>query len=198
MKNLSSKFQRNSFVVAALMMLWVLFASPVFADTVNQCIASPYIFNYYTNANTTGVPDGKMTIVNPSGSNLCANIYVFDKNQQMEECCGCQVNANAQKIFSVNTNLTNNPLTSIRPNGGVIKIVSSVPSPGCDPTAAIASAGLVALITHPYSFSVNQAQSLFLSGSPSAGQPAQELSFLNQACAFVRYLGSGKGVCTCP
>ena len=56
-------------------------------------VAQNDVFNVvpYANANTPGVPDGTLRITNPGETyaNLCAMIYVFTADQQMEECCGC-------------------------------------------------------------------------------------------------------------
>src|ERR1700732_5227193 len=103
-----------------------------------------YTVDYYSNANTAGAPDATVRVINPgTGSNtagtaaldLFADIYVFDANQEMSECCSCFVSANALMTRSVNNNLTNNPLLGTLPHTGVIKIVSNlVNRPVCDPT----------------------------------------------------------------
>jgi hypothetical protein len=43
--------------------------------------------NYFSHANVQG-PDGTVRITNAgtSGGNLCADIYVFDPNQELSEC----------------------------------------------------------------------------------------------------------------
>jgi len=48
---------------------------------------------YYSGgaASTTVVPnpDGSIQVINPgtSGGTLCADIYVFDQSEEMQECC---------------------------------------------------------------------------------------------------------------
>src|ERR1700731_2946819 len=77
-----------------------------------------YTVDYYSNANTTGAEDATVRVINPGttslsstqAADLCALIYVFDANQEMSECCGCFVSANALLTLSVNNNLTSNPL----------------------------------------------------------------------------------------
>jgi len=56
---------------------------------------------------------------------LCANIYVFDDDQEMQECCSCPLTADSVQTFSVINNLTSNPQFSSPLGVGVIKIVAS-------------------------------------------------------------------------
>jgi hypothetical protein len=93
---------------------------------------STYNYGYYTNANTAGFPDARMSVINPGSKggfspvgDLCANIYVFLPDTQMIECCSCKVSPNGLRTFSLNTDLTSNPFTSFTPHSGAIKIVSS-------------------------------------------------------------------------
>lgn len=62
----------------------------------------------------------------PNGT-LCANIYVFGPNQNMQACCSCLVSANGLLTRSVLNDLI--PTFAVRPGvSGVIKVVSSLPS----------------------------------------------------------------------
>ncbi len=54
--------------------------------------------DYYSNANTTDEPNGTVRITNvgthigaagDASGNLCAMIYVFSPDQELDECCGC-------------------------------------------------------------------------------------------------------------
>src|ERR1700735_5783089 len=85
-----------------------------------------YKLNYFSN-NAAPAPDATVRIDNPglTYGNLCAMIYVFDADQQLTECCGCVQTDNGLRTLSVRNNLTSNPLTGIRSNNGVIKIVSA-------------------------------------------------------------------------
>jgi len=74
-------------------MVWLacagLFSSRAWAQ------ASPppsdvYRLNYYANA-PTRAPDATVHIVNPTAATLCADIYVFDANQNENECCSCPI-----------------------------------------------------------------------------------------------------------
>src|ERR1039458_10310727 len=94
--------------------------------------------NYFTNAQTAGAPGANVYIDNPGANNwrpLCAMIYVFSADQQMDECCGCYESHDNLNTLSVNTDLTSNPLTGRFNRRGVIKIVSAPVINGlCDPT----------------------------------------------------------------
>lgn len=177
-------------------------------------------FGYFTNANIPGVPDASMFVVNPGstggfspGGDLCANIYVFRSDQQLEECCSCKITPDGLRTFSVNTDLTNNPLTAIGPQSGAIKVVSSAVPAGdsCTisngatsfPVAATTyqPSGLLGTwITHvhatPNGVSVSEAN--FFPGVLSAA----ELGKLQRQCNLIAEAslgptGSGIGICTC-
>src|SRR5581483_3723693 len=104
-------------------------------------ILDVYQVTYYDNNFGEGAyfDAGTIRIINPgvTGSpisgdqgTLCANIYVFDDTQEMVECCSCPVTANGLLTLSVQ-DLTENPLM-VTPFRGVIKVVSTAPSPTCD------------------------------------------------------------------
>lgn len=148
------------------------------------------------NVGTTGTP-----LTTPRGD-VCANIYVFDNNQEMIACCACRLTPNELATASVGNQLTNNPLTSVVPPAGVVKIVNGTPpAGGCDPAAFTVG-------TTPAPSIVGYATHLQVTGGatyvtetkiPNVGliNLQGELDFLAQACGFVRYLGSGKGTCSC-
>jgi hypothetical protein len=104
----------------------------------------------------------------------------------------------------VGTDLTSNPLTGVKPNNGVVQIVSSkVPPGGCDPTlfGAIATAGpfpeVDSWMTHvqkvgtPATYPITESEGVeeLLTGG--------EYLDLVIDCSFVREFGSGQGSCTC-
>jgi hypothetical protein len=76
----------------------------------------------------------------PAGT-LCALIYVFTADQQLAECCGCPVTPNGLLTLSVTNDLTSNSLTGVKPQRGVIKLLSSAGASPCDPTAPQLPAG---------------------------------------------------------
>jgi hypothetical protein len=184
--------------VSALVVLLVALATPSFAQVVAN---DSYQVNYYSGG------DGTLRVINTGqiGSpidtatnhgKVCADIYVFDSNQEMLECCSCAITANG--LLTMDSSLLLNPanaLTGVPFTTGVVKIVAdNQPGTKCDPRTIInpVESGLRAWETHP------QAGALTETVFATAPLTNTEQSFLGQACSFVWYLGSGKGVCTCP
>jgi hypothetical protein len=176
-----------------------------------QTLAGSYFVDYYAN-NAGPVPDapdqlvrivnvgiGGTPLTHPVG-NICASIYVFDNNQEMIACCGCILTPNELATASVGTQLTNNPVTSVVPTAGVIKILTTPTLTSCDPrtqpgapdTAYAQVFGTHLQVTgNPPATFVTETQKLW---SPLS---YVEHSFLQTACSFAQYLGSGKGTCSC-
>jgi hypothetical protein len=164
------------------------------------------LIDYFSNAHTPGAPDATVRVVNGGIANqtqsqpqdLCAMIYIFDANQQMSECCGCFISANAELTFSVNNDLTANPLLGTKLHTGVITILASQPVQPCDPTNfSFTSGRLSGWATHIQNkvgsgFPVTEGESQTV--SPGSG----ESNDLPEDCLVLRELGSGAGVCTCP
>jgi len=188
-------------ISAATLVLLLACSSFVMAQ-----ISDVYWVNYYSNrAHTPGALDQTVRIINPGeqGSplsakhgNVCADIYVFDSNQEMIECCACKLSANGLLTLSVNNDLTSNPLQGFPPpTDGVIKIVSDNQA-NCDATSPVPVPDIRAWATHlqfPGGIALVTTEDEFL----NAPLQQDELSFLGQACSFVLFLGSGKGSCAC-
>ena len=177
-----------------------------------------YYVDYYSNnaGPVPGAPDQIVRIINvgalgtpltsPTGD-ICANIYVFDNNQELIACCAQRITPNELDSASVGTQLTNNPVTSVVPPAGVIKIALTPPGTKCDPTApltptvptvapdppAIAALGVV-FATHLQV--TGGATFVTETGLSPAYLGSNEAQFLPTACSFAKYLGSGKGICT--
>ena len=164
-----------------------------------QVEQAPFGVNYFAN-NGPGVPDGTVRINNPGTTNgdLCAMIYVFDNDQEMNECCGCLTTPDGLRTLSMRSSLTNNPLTTTVRTGD-IKIVSAVVNGfPCDPTSNVSpSGGLNSWATHPQNqistggFPITE--TAFSNSTLSAG----ELASLEADCFFTVRLGSGRGICSC-
>jgi len=158
--------------------------------------------NYFANNGVSGAPDATVRIDNPgtdSTYNLCAMIYVFDNDQQLTECCGCLVTANGLRTLSVGKNLTNNPLTGVVSNNGVIKIVSStVNNSPCEPASGVEPTPAVRAWASHIQNKVGSAYPVTETEFSDATLSAQELSFnLEEQCYFAERLGSGHGICSC-
>ncbi len=183
-----------SLVAAFIGCAAILSAQAVTAD------ADTYKVNYFSNANTASAPDGTVYVTDvgtstPNGGDVCADIFVFDPSQELTECCGCKLTPDGLRTFSVNTNLTGNPLTGVVLSAGMIKILSAtVVSGGCGmPTAPKPTSGVRAWGTHIQNSSFTITETDF----QDAGLSAAELARLGSECSAIVEVGSGKGKCSC-
>ncbi len=109
-----------------------------FTASANITVTPLLMVQYFNRANAekSGY-DSTIRLLN-SGTvgGLCAMIYVFDRNQELNECCGCSVSDSGMRTLSLLNDLTANPLTGKKPVAGIIEVVSSDPTknPQCDPT----------------------------------------------------------------
>jgi uncharacterized protein YjdB len=143
--------------------------------------------------------DGTVRIVNPgyTSGEMCAMIYVFDRSQELNECCGCLVSDSGLLTLSLLNDLTSNPLTGVPPVAGNVEIVPSTPGPGnqCNAGSPTPNSLLVGWETNvqsgkpPY-----QITEIPASLGPLSNSEAQVLA---TDCAMLQQLGSGSGVCTC-
>jgi len=169
--------------------------------------AVPTYYVDYFSDNLSEPENGLLRIINvgqggnpltvPTGD-ICANMYVFNNDQEMIECCAERITPNELAAADVFLHLTANPLTSVIPNAGVIKIVLTPAAATCNPTAAFtapdATLGSV-WGTHPQD---HVGTFLFMTETEMQPRPLStaEQTFLPMGCEFVTYLGSGRGVCT--
>src|ERR1039458_832754 len=151
---------------------------------------------------------------------LCANIYVFNDQQEMQECCSCPLTANSLTTFSVIADLTKDPANpSESLSAGVIKILGSSPTtctntPGSVTagtlTAANLAGGLHAWINHTETMASNQAGfkptpfGFITSTSVEEFAPSDldsgELAYLRSGCAEINsltLLSEHPGICNC-
>jgi hypothetical protein len=175
-----------------------------------QTVGSYFVDYYANNAGPVpGAPDQLVRIINvgiggtplsvPTG-NICASIYVFDNNQEMIACCGCILTPNELATASVGTQLTNNPVTSVVPVAGVIKIATTPTTTSCDPrTQPGAPLTDYAQVFGTHLQVTGTPAATFVTETEKLSSPlsAAEFGFLQTACSFARYLGSGKGTCSC-
>jgi hypothetical protein len=190
-----------------LLALLALAAIPAFSQA-----SSVYLIDYFSNnPGPGGAADQQVRLVNvgvngtpltsPVGD-VCENVYVFDANQEMVACCSCRVTPNGLLTLSVANGLTNNPVTSVVPVNGDIKILTTL-ALGATPCTPLTVNGgftesVVGFGTHLQT-SGGTAPGTFITETnlPPGILSAAELSFLNNACQFAQYLGSNKGVCAC-
>ncbi|MFZ0887035.1 MAG: hypothetical protein WA005_01155 [Candidatus Binataceae bacterium] len=121
-----------------------------------------------------GAGDALVRIVNPNHNDtlqdgtLCAYIYVFDDNEEMQECCGCPVTPDGMRTLSTINDLTSNfGFNGGDGAAGVIDIFSGqldwvAPFPGAPPPLGVNVAGSSGLGCDP-SFGGG----IFISGGPA-------------------------------
>jgi hypothetical protein len=202
-------FKTIPIAVAVISFVTITLSAQTYPDT--------FKVGYYSNAHSdnpctnTGEPDATVRLTNagtqigskadPSG-NLCAMVYVLTADQQLAECCGCALTPDALLTLSVNENLTSNPLTSVMPTNGDIKIISSTGAPTCNPSKPVPTAGIRAWATHIQNVTTGnlidtlttfETETAFSDSTLSAG----ELKMLQNKCQAIQNNGSGYGVCTC-
>ena len=100
-----------------------------------------------------GAGDALLRIINPNHNDtvqngtLCALIYVFDDNEEMQACCGCPVTPDGMRTISVVNQLTTNwGINKGNLAAGVIDILSVAPDwkapfPGAPPPRGVNVAG---------------------------------------------------------
>lgn len=157
-------------------------------------VLAPALTNYFSNANTAGTPDETVRITNPgiSGRKLCADIFVFDANQELSECCSCTVAPDGLLTLSVNADLTGNPLTGTILTTGVIQIIPAATTGGmCPlPTAMTPQQALRAWSTH-----IQEDSDVTESSSPITAISLEDLSALEAVCSYIQGGGGGHGIC---
>src|SRR5580693_10144866 len=97
------KMPAYKMLIAALVLVGLAIASPRAASAQDV-----YKVNYFSNNVTAGAPDATVRIDNPglTYGNVCALIYVFDADQQLSECCGCNETHNGLRTLSIRSDLT--------------------------------------------------------------------------------------------
>jgi hypothetical protein len=203
-----STIKKAALCTAAVAALALAFSSGAQAQDSNLALG------YYSNANTPGAPDGTLRLVNdgvvndasPNGD-LCAAIYVFDNNEEMQECCSCKITPNGYLALGVNAQLTANTLTGQTLTRGVIKVVTRRqfggrgPSSGgstCDPTnrhGIQVVVGIRGWLTHIEK--VGTAFQVSVEDLKDSDLGQSEFADLPEDCGVAMELGSGQGVCSC-
>jgi hypothetical protein len=181
---------------------WAATSTPALGKT--STIAEPpdvLKVDYFSNANTSGAPDGTFRITNAgtSGGNLCAYIFVFDPNQEMSECCACLQTPDGLGTLSLNVNLTSNPLTGVVLSTGAIKVFSvqpvanTCPLPGTTNVPQAFEAGLHSWTTHIQ----NSNFTITETASQDATLSVAENVRAYDECLAIVTDGSGHGICSC-
>ena len=199
--------------------LFLLFILGIVVFVIVPAQAQDNLQAYFSNnPGPGGAADQQIRLIN-YGSNgtpltspvgdVCANIYVFDANQEMVSCCSCRITPNGLLTLSVANGLTNNPVTSVVPVNGDVVIIPILAGPFCDPVNWISvdlgggigigfPNSVVGFSTHLQT-SGGTTPGTFITETtiPNVGPFKGNAEFLRQSCQFAQYLGSGKGRCSC-
>jgi len=173
-----------------------------------------YQVNYYSHPSNKPGQDTTFHIVNPGTAvttldrnglpldgQLCADIYVFNYDEQEVACCGCELTADSETTLSLEQNLLANPVNPLSlSNEGVVKIVAgNLNGSPCDPAAEnnpiVPTPGLRAWGTRLQA----QGSTVVETEGDFAAAPlsTSELTFAENLCSAIQAQGSGKGICTC-
>jgi trimeric autotransporter adhesin len=166
------------------------------AVTVTPLMGVSYFDRSY--AVTSGI-DGTLRLVNPgfTSGEMCAMIYVFDRSQELNECCGCLISDSGLLTLSLINDLTSNPLTGVPPVAGDVEIVPATPAPGNQCNAGSPTPNS---LIFGWQTNVQSATAPYqITEIPSTLGPlsASEQQVLSTDCAMLQQLGSGAGICTC-
>ena len=148
-----------------------------------------------------GLGDGLVRTINPTSTpQICEMVYVFDGNEEQQECCGCVVTNDGLRVQTVEGDLTSNPSNGVDFYDGIIKIVSSLPNTAaplfCNPALAPSLApALRPSISH--SEVSGAVRSVSVQSFDDAPLDQTELNTLVATCAFIHTNQSGAGRCTC-
>jgi hypothetical protein len=185
---------RKLAVVCSLFVALVVFAGLAQAQ-------SDYRVDYFANAQTSGAPDATLRLDNDGSAaeaSLCADIYVFNANEEITECCSCLETPDDLLTLNVNTNLLNNPANGIAVDSGVIKIVAAATLPGnkCplypSTITTVTGAEIQGWATH-----VQNNLTLTETNSQVSNLSSAESKHLAGLCGAVQAADSGSGLCNC-
>jgi hypothetical protein len=173
------------------------------------------------NMSNSGWQGGFINAVPPTVGNICANVYIFDPQEEEISCCSCLITPNGLNSIPLST-LTLNTLTPAIPTSIIVKLLASQPGTNIAGAFMTCNASGVALpttlVTNPTASAPYAAgQTGYLAGGLIAWgttiEPqvagynvvsvdykkemlsASELSALVTTCGFVQTEGSGFGVC---
>lgn len=154
--------------------------------------------DYFINANTEGdwVAVVQVTNTGYSGGNVCADVFVFDPYEEMQECCSCLITPNDLRTLSVNKDLTANTLTHNVLTTGSIRIVSAATSSGSCPLP-YKNITPVSSTVRSWATHIQTGNHITESASQDAPLGSSELTALQNGCYAINLVGSGSGVCSC-
>jgi hypothetical protein len=177
-----------AFLLAAMVVGLVLTGSgTAWAQNQTDVFWVAYYSGGVTSSDSPAGTNVQIVNTGASGGNLCADIYVFDPQEELKECCRCNVTPDGLLTLTM-AELTNNPANGTYSTHGVIKIVSDAGS-NCNEASPVPTPELRSWIVNP-----NNGDSITESEFEATPLSAQELSNLKVLCSAVRNQ-TGPGVC---
>jgi hypothetical protein len=149
-------------------------------------------------ASNLNIGDSVVNISNAGtqGGNICANVYVFDPEEEMVACCSCVVTPNALVSLSARNDLISNTLTPAVPNSIIIKLLATAgPCNPSNPSAASLASGMRAWGTTLHALPTAGTYALTETEFSPAVLSASELAELTGECGNIQTNGSGFGIC---
>ena len=172
--------------------------------------ADTFQVNYYSNygrlVQTIHIvnPGTAATTLNadgvPTNGNLCADVYVYNNDEELLECCACALTPDSERTLSLSFDLLKNPINGRNvTTDGVLKIVSTAPVAGTCPfpsgdTTITPTPALRAWGTHTQINGTGYPETE--TGFQAAPLSSFEFEYNERGCSAVAG-GSGAGVCTC-
>jgi len=169
-----------------------------FTGKSNVTVLPVALVSYFSGASSKSDTTVRMVGSTSADPEICTMVFVFSHDQQMSECCGCQLSREGMRTLSLRHDLLSNPLTGIAPDSGTLVLVTGAfnGSTGCNP-AAISPAGS----GHAWATHVQNADAPFTATTETPFTKTELgdalLANLQAQCSFIQTLGSGQGTCTC-
>jgi hypothetical protein len=186
---------RKAIIVCSLFVMVMVFAGLAQAQTA----PSPYRVDYFANATTSGFPDATLRLDNDGSAadqNLCADIFVFNSNEEISECCSCLETPDDLLTLDININLLSNPANGVAVSNGVIKIVAAAATNGeClfpIHINLVPDAEIQGWATH-----IQDNGTLTEAPSQVSDLSSAEQRKLGELCDAIFVTDSGTGVCSC-
>jgi hypothetical protein len=142
--------------------------------------------------------------VGAATGNICANLYVFDPNEEMISCCSCLITPDSTIELGVRNDFLANTATGATPGSVTIKLVATLAGTGGSGSSCTQSAANLTTETIPAAGVTAWGTTLHAQGpayattetrfTPSTLGSAEEASLANR-CTFIYGTLSGAGVC---
>ena len=142
--------------------------------------------------------DAEFFFINPTSLPLCANVYIFDDSEELQECCSEFISPNGFCETELEDSLITNPANGVSLFGreGVIELVAS-PFPFtfiCDAGSAYTAFGTIAAWA---TSAEDSGAGVATTQEEFTEVPVDDanIAFMQTLCFFIEFNGSGIGQC---